>query len=100
MSDVFDNIVISLCKFTTLLTHSESYDQLPIYFGMNNKAQLACKTVFQLTHSHGDMLRDGWKNILDCVIQLYKAKLLPRILLEVREERLILVFCLNLSLKV
>jgi hypothetical protein len=45
-------------------------------------------------------LRDGWKNILDCVIQLYKAKLLPRILLEVREERLILVFCLNLSLKV
>ena len=83
MSDVFDNIVISLCKFTTLLSHSESYDQLPIYFGTNNKAQLACKTVFQLTHSHGDMLRDGWKNILDCVIQLYKSKLLPRVLLEV-----------------
>ena len=96
MSDVFDNIVISLCKFTTLLTHFESYDQLPICFGMNNKAQLVCKTVFQLTHSHGDMLRDGWNNILHCVIQLYKAKLLSRILLEVKEESLILVFSLNL----
>ena len=49
---------------------------------MNNKAQIACKTVFQLVHNHGDILRDGWKNILDCIIQLYKAKLLPKILVE------------------
>jgi brefeldin A-resistance guanine nucleotide exchange factor 1 len=97
MSDVLYNIVISLCKFTTLLTHSESYNQFQINFGMNNKAQLACKTVFQLTQTHGDMLRDGWMNIFDCVIQSYKAKLLPRILLEVREDRLILVLSLNLS---
>ena len=57
-------------------------EQLSINFGMNNKAQLACKTVFQLVHSHGDILRDGWKNILDCILQLYKCKLLPRVLVE------------------
>lgn len=50
---------------------------------MNNKAQVACKTVFQLVHDHGDILRDGWKNILDCIIQIYKAKLLPKVLIEV-----------------
>ena len=49
---------------------------------MNNKAQLACKTVFQLIHSHGDILRDGWKNLLDVILQLYKCKLLPKVLIE------------------
>ncbi|CAF0877301.1 unnamed protein product [Brachionus calyciflorus] len=82
MSDVFDNIVISLCKFTALSNQSDSFDQISINFGMNNKAQIACKTVFQLVHNHGDILRDGWKNILDCIIQLYKAKLLPKVLIE------------------
>jgi brefeldin A-resistance guanine nucleotide exchange factor 1 len=82
MSDVFDNIVISLCKFTALSSQADSVDQIAVNFGMNNKAQLACKTVFQLVRDHGDILRDGWKNILDCIIQLYKAKLLPKILIE------------------
>lgn len=82
MSDVFDNIVISLCKFTNLSNHLDSIDQLAINFGNSNKAQIACKTVFQLTHNQGDILRDGWKNILDCIIQLYKAKLLPKVLVE------------------
>lgn len=82
MSDVFDNIVISLCKFTALSNHLDAIDQLSVNFGMNNKAQMACRTMFQLTHSHGDILRDGWKNILDCIVQLYKAKLLPKVLIE------------------
>ena len=51
---------------------------------MNNKAQMACRTMFQLTHSHGDILRDGWKNMLDCIVKLYKAKLLPKVLIEVK----------------
>lgn len=62
---------------------------------MNNKAQLACKTVFQLVHNHGDILRDGWKNILDCIIQLYKAKLLPKVLIEVYLKLRILSFVLT-----
>ena len=41
------------------------------------KAQLATKTVFNLAHRHGDILREGWKNIVDCVVLLFRAKLLP-----------------------
>ena len=47
------------------------------------KAQLAAKTVFGLAHRHGDILREGWKNILDCMLQLYRAKLVPEVLIKV-----------------
>lgn len=53
-------------------------------FGSNSKAQLAASTVFNLAHRHGDILREGWKNLLDCVLQLFKAKLLPKSMVEVR----------------
>ncbi|KAH3746618.1 hypothetical protein DPMN_181027 [Dreissena polymorpha] len=58
-------------------------ENIPIQFGMNNKAQLAARTVFTLAHRHGDILREGWKNILDCMLQLYRAKLLPKSMIEV-----------------
>ncbi|XP_064640698.1 Golgi-specific brefeldin A-resistance guanine nucleotide exchange factor 1-like [Lineus longissimus] len=85
LSDVFDNLVISLCKFTTLLSAPESPENIPILFGNNQKAQLAARTVFGLAHRHGDILREGWKNILDCLLQLYRAKLLPKVLVEVED---------------
>ena len=48
MSDVFDNLVVSLCKFTTLLTvaaaePAESPQQFVPVFGMNAKAMLATR---------------------------------------------------------
>ncbi|CAF3574167.1 unnamed protein product [Rotaria sordida] len=85
MSDVFDNLVISLCKFTTLLNNREWIENLPIQFGLNRKARLAATVVFNIAHVHGDILRDGWKNILECIIHLYKAKLLPSALVEVED---------------
>ncbi|KAK0051833.1 Golgi-specific brefeldin A-resistance guanine nucleotide exchange factor 1 [Biomphalaria pfeifferi] len=85
MSDVFDNLVISLCKFTTLLSAVESPDTIPVSFGNNFKAQLAARTVFGLAHRHGDILREGWKNILDCMLQLFRAKLLPKTMVEVED---------------
>ncbi|VDI44231.1 golgi-specific brefeldin A-resistance guanine nucleotide exchange factor 1 [Mytilus galloprovincialis] len=85
MSDVFDNLVISLCKFTTLLSAHENPESISVSFGGNMKAKLAAQTVFQLTHRHGDILREGWKNILDCMIQLFRAKLLPKSLIEVED---------------
>ncbi|XP_012936931.1 Golgi-specific brefeldin A-resistance guanine nucleotide exchange factor 1 [Aplysia californica] len=85
MSDVFDNLVISLCKFTTLLSAVESPESIPASFGINLKAQLAARTVFGLAHRHGDILREGWKNILDCMLQLYRAKLLPKSMVEVED---------------
>ncbi|XP_076020136.1 Golgi-specific brefeldin A-resistance guanine nucleotide exchange factor 1 isoform X2 [Genypterus blacodes] len=82
-SDVFDNLIISLCKFTTL--SSESVENLPTVFGSNGKAQTAAKTVFDLAHRHGDILREGWKNIMDSMLQLFRAELLPKAMVEVED---------------
>ncbi|CAH2321847.1 Golgi-specific brefeldin A-resistance guanine nucleotide exchange factor 1 isoform X1 [Pelobates cultripes] len=83
LSDVFDNLVISLCKFTTL--SSEAAENLPTVFGSNPKAQIAAKTVFHLAHRHGDILREGWKNIMDSMLQLFRAELLPKAMVEVED---------------
>ncbi|KAF5910265.1 Golgi-specific brefeldin A-resistance guanine nucleotide exchange factor 1, partial [Clarias magur] len=82
-SDVFDNLIISLCKFTTL--NSESVENLPTVFGSNTKAQIAAKTTFNLAHRHGDILREGWKNIMDAMLQLFRAELLPKSMVEVED---------------
>ncbi|XP_066549516.1 Golgi-specific brefeldin A-resistance guanine nucleotide exchange factor 1 isoform X2 [Amia ocellicauda] len=82
-SDVFDNLIISLCKFTTL--SSESVENLPTVFGSNAKAQIAAKTVFNLAYRHGDILREGWKNIMDSMLQLFRAELLPKAMVEVED---------------
>ena len=84
LSDVFDNLVISLCKFTTLLNAPEAGENLPLSFGVNLKAQLAARTMFTLAYRHGDILREGWQNILDCMLQLYRAKMLPTSMVEVK----------------
>ena len=82
MSDVFDNLIISICKFTTLLTVADTpYVFIPIY-GKNEKALLATRMVFSLVQKHGDILRDGWKNITECLLQLFKCQLLPKSLME------------------
>uniref|UniRef100_A0A3B3W2B2 Golgi-specific brefeldin A-resistance guanine nucleotide exchange factor 1 n=1 Tax=Poecilia latipinna TaxID=48699 RepID=A0A3B3W2B2_9TELE len=82
-SDVFDNLIISLCKFTTLA--SESVENLPTVFGSNNKAQTAAKTVFDLAHKHGNILREGWKNIMESMLQLFRAQLLPKAMVEMED---------------
>uniref|UniRef100_A0A3Q3JAW5 Golgi-specific brefeldin A-resistance guanine nucleotide exchange factor 1 n=1 Tax=Monopterus albus TaxID=43700 RepID=A0A3Q3JAW5_MONAL len=82
-SDVFDNLIISLCKFTTL--SSESVENLPTVFGSNSKAQTAAKTVFDLAHRHGNILREGWKNIMESMLQLFRAELLPKSMVEVED---------------
>ncbi|XP_047109298.1 Golgi-specific brefeldin A-resistance guanine nucleotide exchange factor 1 isoform X1 [Schistocerca piceifrons] len=85
MSNDFDSLIISLCKFTMLLNNAETPDNLTVSFGANPKAQLAAKTVFNLAHRHGDILREGWKNVLDCILQLYRCKLLPKALVEAED---------------
>ncbi|XP_076459823.1 Golgi-specific brefeldin A-resistance guanine nucleotide exchange factor 1-like isoform X2 [Babylonia areolata] len=85
MSDVFDNLVISMCKFTTLLSAAESPENIPVTFGSSYKAKVAARNVFALAHRHCDILREGWKNILDCMLQLFRAKLLPKSMIEVED---------------
>ena len=77
MSDVFDNLVVSLCKFTGLTSTVNGGDMIAIEFGSNTKAQLAAKALFRLVIQHGDILRDGWKNVVEVLLQLFKSRLLP-----------------------
>lgn len=85
LTEVFDNLIISLCKFTTLLTTPEPASSVAFAIGINHKIRLSILTLFMLAHRHGNILREGWKNILDCLVVLYKAKLLPESLVEVED---------------
>ena len=58
-------------------------ESLPVSFGRNLKSQQSARTLFALAHRHGDILREGWKNIMDCMLQLFKAKMLPKSMVEV-----------------
>ena len=85
MNEVLDNIVISLCKFTTLTNSREIPYLFVPQFGGNLKALMATKTIFILAHRHGDILHDGWKNVLECLLWLFKCQLLPNPLMEVED---------------
>ena len=78
MSDVFDNLVVSLCKFTGLTPSVNGAETIAFEFGSNAKSQLAAKTLFRLVTQHGDILRDGWKNVIEVILQLFKSSLLPQ----------------------
>ena len=52
--------------------------------------------MFSLAHHHGNMLREGWKNLLDCLLTLFSAKLLPECMVEVRP--LVCVNSVNLTI--
>lgn len=103
----FNALILTLCKFTTLLNGlngiggADGSSMLmsvasanianheitaSVQFGLNIKAQLAMKSVFAIVHKHGDCLRcDGWKNCIEVILQLFKLRLLPKNLMEVED---------------
>ncbi|CAI4230553.1 unnamed protein product [Auanema sp. JU1783] len=103
MKDVFDNLIIHLCKFSSLSSRNEgteehlevrkrsTLDHLPqnspeiiaISYGTNKKAQEATRVIFELVHQHGDILKEGWRNVLDVLLHLFYSRLLPSELTEV-----------------
>ncbi|XP_040581498.1 Golgi-specific brefeldin A-resistance guanine nucleotide exchange factor 1 [Lepeophtheirus salmonis] len=82
MIDVFDNLIISLCKFTTLLSVENLNKNSPflVSYGLNEKALSVTRLVVSLVIKHGDILREGWKNIMECLLQLFRSGLLPETL--------------------
>uniref|UniRef100_A0A7N0V2E3 SEC7 domain-containing protein n=1 Tax=Kalanchoe fedtschenkoi TaxID=63787 RepID=A0A7N0V2E3_KALFE len=75
LNDILDNLVVSLCKFTTLLDPS-SVEESIIALVEDNKARMATTSVFTIANKYGDCIRAGWKNIVDCVLYLHKLGLL------------------------
>ncbi|KAK1400124.1 ARF guanine-nucleotide exchange factor GNOM [Heracleum sosnowskyi] len=76
LGDVLDDLVVSLCKFTTLLNPSSAEEPV-LAFGDDSKARMATITVFTIANRYGDFIRAGWRNILDCILKLHKLGLLP-----------------------
>ncbi|XP_058099559.1 ARF guanine-nucleotide exchange factor GNOM [Magnolia sinica] len=76
LEDVLDDLVVSLCKFTTLLNPS-LVEEPVLAFGDDTKARMATITVFTIANRFGDYIRTGWRNILDCILRLHKLGLLP-----------------------
>ncbi|KAK1319152.1 ARF guanine-nucleotide exchange factor GNOM [Acorus calamus] len=86
LNDVLDDLVVSLCKFTTLLNPS-SVDEPVMAFGDDVKVRMATKTVFTIANGYGDYIRTGWRNILDCILRLHKLGLLPaRVVSDVADD--------------
>lgn len=77
LEDVLDDLVASLCKFTTLLNPSASIEEPVLAFGDDTKARIVTVAVFTIANRFGDYIRNGWRNILDCIIRLHKLGLLP-----------------------
>lgn len=76
LGEVLDDLVVSLCKFTTLL--SPSFNERSIlYFADDIKAKMATVAVFTIANRYSDCIRSGWRNILDCILSLHKIGLLP-----------------------
>jgi brefeldin A-resistance guanine nucleotide exchange factor 1 len=71
LEDVLDDLVVSLCKFTTLLNPTASLEEPVVAFGDDTKARMAAVTVFTIANKWGDHVRTGWRNILDCILRLH-----------------------------
>lgn len=76
LGEVLDDLVVSLCKFTTLL-HPSFNEKSILYFGDDVKAKMATVAVFTIANHYSDNIRSGWRNILDCILSLHKIGLLP-----------------------
>ncbi|CAI9109752.1 OLC1v1009632C1 [Oldenlandia corymbosa var. corymbosa] len=75
--ETLDDLVVSLCRFTTLLLPSYADEEFILAFGDDTKAKMATVAVFTVANRYGDQIRSGWKNILDCILSLNKLGLLP-----------------------
>jgi brefeldin A-resistance guanine nucleotide exchange factor 1 len=73
---LLDDLVVSLCKFTTLLLPL-SVEEAILTFGDDTKARMATVAVFTIANTYGDYIRGSWKNILDCILSLHRLGLVP-----------------------
>ena len=43
---------------------------------------MVAETLFSLVHKHGDVLRTGWKSVVDCILKFYRLNILADSLVE------------------
>ncbi|XP_074381899.1 ARF guanine-nucleotide exchange factor GNL2-like [Apium graveolens] len=77
LEDTLDELLASLCKFTTLLNPYASADETLYGFTNDMKPRMATLAVFAIANSFKESIRGGWRNIVDCLLKLKRLKLLP-----------------------
>ncbi|KAG0331630.1 GDP/GTP exchange factor for ARF [Podila humilis] len=100
LPDIFDRVTMSLARMTGLLdTPNNTADNrdvtidgvtitvsdLAVQFGKSYKGQLAAVVAFGVANEHGNMIRSGWKAILEIIKNLFVNSLLPGSMLEVED---------------
>ncbi|GJJ12038.1 hypothetical protein Clacol_006279 [Clathrus columnatus] len=102
LPDVFDYIVQSLSRVTSLL-NEPSYTVVPnhpvlevegrditvsslsVKFGNDIKAQLAAVVLFTIVNGNGNAIRNGWKQIFEMFETLFLHSLLPYRMLQMED---------------
>lgn len=46
---------------------------------------MATITAFQMVQKYGDVMRQGWKPVVDCIMQFYRMRILPDELVEAED---------------
>ncbi|KNA19439.1 hypothetical protein SOVF_061530 [Spinacia oleracea] len=78
LEDILDELVASLCKFTTLLNPYASAEETLYLFANDLKPRMATLAVFSIANKFGESMRGAWRNIVDCMLKLKRLKLLPQ----------------------
>eukprot|EP00817_Percolomonadidae_sp_ATCC50343_P002281 CAMPEP_0117424428 /NCGR_PEP_ID=MMETSP0758-20121206/4847_1 /TAXON_ID=63605 /ORGANISM="Percolomonas cosmopolitus, Strain AE-1 (ATCC 50343)" /LENGTH=861 /DNA_ID=CAMNT_0005208197 /DNA_START=1264 /DNA_END=3849 /DNA_ORIENTATION=- len=79
LTKVCDQLVVELCKMTKCL--STEKENALVEFGTSERAQMATRTVFNITHQYGSNMREGWHYVLDLITRIFSLQLLPEHLL-------------------
>ena len=75
--------MISLSRFTTLLLPPDPSTSVALSLAGELRARLSLQVMLSLCRQHGAMMREGWKNLLDCLLSLFRARLLPEEMVQV-----------------
>ncbi|KAL2929254.1 ARF guanine-nucleotide exchange factor GNL2 [Bienertia sinuspersici] len=78
LEDVLDELVASLCKYTTLLNPYASAEETLYIFANDLKPRMATLAVFNIANKFGESVRGAWRNIIECLLKLKRLKLLPQ----------------------
>ena len=86
LPDVPDRLIATLANHTAEL--DPSIPRAVVAFGASTKAQAAVEAIFALANKYGDGIRNGWTQVMDCMIRLYKAGLLSPMVIATDGESL------------
>ncbi len=92
MNNIIDNVINSLSLLSGLqnetpdgydpLAKPKTLDKWSVEFGINCKGQVASLLMFDIAADYGDSIHVGWKNIMECINNLFLHSLLPENLTE------------------